>query len=399
MWNGCNENIWGYEDWDWKSRIGDRTWGLGYYTEILPEIVAELDPSRPYSPGSPYSFTEGVHPNDPAHGTTHLWEVWNRQDYDTYRDYRPRFVSEFGFQGPPTWATLTRAIHDEPRRPDSPAMLAHQKAEDGNGKLERGLAAHLPAPTTFEDWHWATSLNQARAISLGVDHFRSLGALCTGVVLWQLNDMWPVTSWAAIDGDGRRKPLWYAMRRSFADRLLSFQPRAGGRLVLAMVNDCDEAWSEQISVSRYGFDGTELASQETSVDVAPRSTVELELDAEVAVAGNAASEVLHARGVAESGFWFFAEDIVSALPEPDLAVKAEALVDGYRLTVTAGALVRDLSVLADKVAPDAVVDEMLVTLLPGQTAVFHIATAADVDPEAFADPAVLRSANQLRRAG
>lgn len=398
LWNGCNENIWGYEDWDWKEQIGDRTWGLGYYTEILPAILADLDPSRPYSPGSPYSFTEGVHPNDLAHGTTHLWEVWNRQDYDTYRDYRPRFVSEFGFQGPPTWATLTRAIHDEPRRPDSPAMLVHQKAEDGNGKLERGLAPHLPAPTTFEDWHWATSLNQARAISLGVDYFRSLGSLCSGTVLWQLNDMWPVTSWAAVDGDGRRKPLWYAMRRSFADRLLTFQPRAGG-LVLVVVNDCDEAWSGGITVTRHGFDGSARVTQVIPVDVAARSTAELPLGPDVAVPWDAASEVLHAQGAGESAFWFFAEDVASALPPADLAVKSEAVVGGYRLTVTATTLVRDLSVLADKAAPDAVVDEMLVTLLPGQTAVFHIATVADVDPEAFAEPMVLRSANQLRHAG
>ena len=79
-------------------------------------------------------------------------------------------------------------------------------------------------------------------------------------------------------------------------------------------------------------------------------------------------------------------------------MKSEAVVGGYRLTVPATRLVRDLSVLADKVAPDAEVDEMLVTLLPGQTAVFHIATVADVDPEAFAEPMVLRSANQLRHA-
>ncbi|GAA1988276.1 glycoside hydrolase family 2 protein [Catenulispora subtropica] len=395
LWNGCNENIWGYEDWDWKPLIGDRTWGWGYYTEILPAIVAELDPTRPYSAGSPYSFTPGVHPNDPAHGTMHIWEVWNREDYTTYRDYRPRFVSEFGFQGPPTWATLTRAIHDEPRRPDSPAMLVHQKAEDGNGKLERGLAPHLPRPRTFEDWHWATSLNQARAISLGIDHFRSLGALCSGTVLWQLNDMWPVTSWAAIDGDGRRKPLWYAMRRSFADRLLTFQPRAGG-LALVAVNDSDEAWTGGVMVTRRGFDGSVLDSAALSMNVAARSTVELPIPHDVAVAGEVRDELLVAEGGGEEAFWFYAEDVESRLPAADLAVKAEAVAGGYQVTVTAGAVVvRDLAVLADRVAPDAVVDDMLLTLLPGRTAVFTIATAAEVDPEAFASPLVLRSANQL----
>ena len=45
-----------------------------------------------------------------------------------------------------------------------------------------------------------------------------------------------MTSWAAVDGDGRRKPLWYALRRAYADRLLTVQPRDGGLAVVA-VND------------------------------------------------------------------------------------------------------------------------------------------------------------------
>ena len=122
-------------------------------------------------------------PNDPAHGTTHIWGVWNERDFTGYRDYVPRFAAEFGFQGPPTWATLTRAIHDRPLTPDAPGMLLHQKADDGNGKLARGLAKHLPAPQNFDDWQWATSLNQARAVAYGVEHFRSWAPVCTGTVL------------------------------------------------------------------------------------------------------------------------------------------------------------------------------------------------------------------------
>ena len=30
------------------------------------------------------------------------------------------------------------------------------------------LDAHLPPPRDFDDWHWLTQLNQARAIQLGV---------------------------------------------------------------------------------------------------------------------------------------------------------------------------------------------------------------------------------------
>ena len=271
LWNGGNENLWGHEDWGWKERLGDLSWGLGYYDDVLPGIVAELDPTRPYCPGSPWSPGAGHHPNDPAHGTTHLWEVWNRLGYEHYRDAVPRFVSEFGFQGPPAWATLTRAVHDDPLRADGPALLAHQKAEDGQAKLLRGLRGHLPEPTSFDDWHWATSLNQARAVALGVEHARSWSPVCSGAIVWQLNDCWPVVSWAAVDGDGRRKPLWYALRRSFADRLLTVQPRDGG-LALVAVNDTADPWTASARVTRRSFDGSVLADMTVPLDVPPRAS-------------------------------------------------------------------------------------------------------------------------------
>ena len=65
----------------------------------------------------------------------------------------------------------------------------------------------------IDDWHWLTSLNQARAVAFGIEHFRSLYPLNRGTVVWQLNDNWPVVSWAAVDSHGIRKPLWYALRR------------------------------------------------------------------------------------------------------------------------------------------------------------------------------------------
>ena len=103
LFNGGNENLWGHEDWNWQERINGRTWGARYAYELFPKIVAELDPTRPYSDNSPYSpgaNGKRIHPNDPDHGTHHQWEVWNRIDYRAYRSEIPRFCSEFGFQAP-----------------------------------------------------------------------------------------------------------------------------------------------------------------------------------------------------------------------------------------------------------------------------------------------------------
>lgn len=405
LWNGNNENLWGFEDWDWQPRLDGRSWGLGYYTGLLPRLVAELDPHRPYTPGSPFSpvpvagggGAPAPHPNDQRHGTVHLWDQWNRLDHATYRDTEPRFVAEFGWQGPPTWPTLRRSIDDDPLTPESPGMIVHQKAANGNDKLTDGLVPHLPLPDDVEDWHWAMSLNQAVAIRVAVEHFRSLGPRCTGSIVWQLNDCWPVTSWAAVGGDGRAKPLLYALRHAYADRLVTVQPRNGG-LVAVVVNDSSSAWDGELSLRRLTYDGDSLASSTVAVSVPPRSSAELTVPAAVAVAGDAAAELVAASVGDVRGLWFFADYRDSRLaPGPATRAVAEAAADddGYLVRVTAGTLVRDLALLADKVHPDAVADDMLVTLLPGEQVTFRVTAPPGLDPAAFTDPRVLRSANDL----
>jgi beta-mannosidase len=394
LWCGGNECLWGHEDWGWKEPLAGRTWGLGYYSGLLPSVLASLDPTRPYVPGSPFSPSGDAHPNDPAHATVHIWDVWNDRDYTAYLEYRPRFVAEFGFQGPPTWATLTRAVAPEHLDPWSPTMLVHQKAEDGNGKLERGLAPHLPAPTGIDDWHWATSLNQARAMRLGVEHFRSLAPHCRGVVVWQLNDCWPVISWAAVDGDGRRKPLWYGLRHAYADRLLTLLPD-GDDLVLGVVNDTDDALRGTVAVRRLTHDGEVLAHDEVEVDVAPRSAARHVVPSHVGAPGSAAREAVVADGLGLRAVRPCAEDVDSALDDVRLDVVADRTDDGWAVSVTSHGFVRDLALLVDRLDPDAVVDDMLVTLLPGETATFRVRSDRELSAAAFADPLVLRSANQL----
>ncbi|HZN74722.1 MAG TPA: glycoside hydrolase family 2 protein [Micromonosporaceae bacterium] len=380
MWTGNNENLWGYADWDWPPKLDGRTWGENYYHELLPRIVAELDPTRPYWPGSPYSGDRNRHPNDPNHGTMHIWDVWNTDDYLRYRDYTPRFVAEFGYQGPPAYATLRRALSDDPLASDSPGMRHHQKAIDGDAKLQRGLDAHLPAPRDFDDWHYLTQLNQARAVSVGVEHLRGLYPRCMGAVVWQLNDCWPVTSWAAVDGAGRRKPLWYALRRSYADRLLTIQPRDGG-LALVAVNDGPTQWTVEVAVTRLTISGEPRGKTSVELSLGPREATTVPLPADVSTPDDPTREVLLADANGQRAWWFFAEDKDVAYPPAEYEAIVEPTTDGgQRVTVTAHTILRDVVLYPDRLDPAAEVDDALVTLLPGESHTFVVHCGQPFDP-------------------
>lgn len=393
-WIGNNENLWGLADWGWPEATNGQTWGSAYYFDLLPSIVAELDAGRPYWPGSPYSGSRELHPNDPNHGSTHVWDVWNERDYQHYRDVLPRFVAEFGYQGPPAFATVRRSISDEPLTPASPGMVHHQKARDGAAKLERGLTAHLPEPRDFDDWHYLTQVNQARAVALGIEHFRSLTPRCMGAIVWQLNDCWPVTSWSAVDGDGRRKPLWYAVRAAFADRIVTVQPR-GGELVVVAVNDTDEPWQGQTDVVRMSFAGDPTAKIAMSTTVAPRSVQTLPIPADVAAASDPTREVLVSSLDGRRSLWFYAADRDLAYARPDYDVSVEAVAGGYLVTVNALTLMRDLVLQADRLDPAAEVDQALLTLLPGESATFTVSCPNLRDPMLLSSRPVLRCINDM----
>ena len=391
LWCGNNENIEGHQHWGWQDKLGALTWGAHFYYDLLPTITAELDPGRPYWPGTPYSGTPERDARDPTTGTIHIWTVWNAADYTHYADYNPRFVAEFGFQGPPTYATLRAAISDEPLTPDSPGVRHHQKAMDGNRKLLRGLGNHLAAPTTFDDWHYYTQLNQARAVAFGVRRFRALMPYCMGTIVWQLNDCWPVTSWAAVDGAGRRKPLWYELRRAYADRMITFQGDE-----IALVNDTDRTWIAPLTLTRRTVDGDVLAKDEPTITVAPRSVGRTQLPAVLATPRDRRAELLVAETGQDRVVRFFVEDPEVAFPRAAFTTTTSKTRDGWQVRVVADTLLRELAIFPDRLDPAATVDDQLVTVLPGESVTFTVTTTADINPVDLVTYPILRCVNETR---
>jgi beta-mannosidase len=397
LWNGNNENFMGWFEWGWQEELHGRPWGRSLYLDLLPGLVGQLDPERPYWPGSPYSGTMELAPEADEHGVRHIWDVWNTVDYRRYRDHVPRFVAEFGWQAPPTWPTLNRAISDRPLDHRSPGMLHHQKAADGQGKLERGLAPFFDEPAGTDEWLWATQLNQARAIRTGIEHFRSYRGICMGTVWWQFNDCWPVASWAVLDSDGGRKPGWYALRQAYRSRLLTIQPR-GGRLVVAAVNDGDTPWDDTVVVERLDFQGRVMAEERFPIR-AEREVSHHVLGSEVGRPDDPAGELIVARTADRRTFWFHDTDRELRLPEPRADLRVEPEGDSLRVTVEASTLLRDLAVFPDRIRPEASIDEQLVTLLPGESATFTVTGLSSGTPELLPHPPVLWTANHLRKSG
>ena len=193
------------------------------FDKLLPSRVAKLDPQRDYCPASPHSSL-GPRNNSSNHtsGDAHLWHVWHgRAPLEWFRTSYHRFCSEFGFQSFPEPKTVNTYTQPGDRNVASPIMEHHQRTHIGNTRIMHYMVEDFRMPSTFEDTLWLSQILQARAIQIGVEHWRRNMPRCMGALYWQLNDCWPVASWASIDYLGRWKALHYHTRHFFAPVLLS----------------------------------------------------------------------------------------------------------------------------------------------------------------------------------
>lgn len=189
---------------------------------ILPAIVKETAPQTYWWPASPSSGGNFDAPNDENRGDNHYWDVWHgEKPFTEYRKFFFRYASEFGFQSFPCLKSVEQFTLPDDRNIFSRVMERHQRNQAANGKILSYLSQTFRYPNSFDDLLYASQLMQAEAIRYGVEHWRRNRGRCMGAIVWQLNDIWPVASWASIDYYGRWKALHYAAKRFFAPVMIS----------------------------------------------------------------------------------------------------------------------------------------------------------------------------------
>jgi len=193
------------------------------FDRLLPKVVRQHDPQTDYWPCSPHSPRgDRNNHNNPDVGDAHLWAVWHgRQPFEWYRTAMHRFCSEFGFQSFPEPRTIEAFTEPADRNITSRVMELHQRSSDGNAKIMHYMLSWFRMPAGFEQTVWLSQLQQGLAIKYAVEHWRRHMPRCMGALYWQLNDCWPVASWASLDYFGRWKALHYLAKRFFAPMLIS----------------------------------------------------------------------------------------------------------------------------------------------------------------------------------
>jgi beta-mannosidase len=282
IWCGNNEVETGWYHWgdrqEFKESISpeirDRVWQdyLIMFADILKSAVTEYTDPVPYWPSSPSANFEEI-PDNQHNGDMHYWQVWHAQaPAEDYTKQFPRFMTEYGFQSFPEMRTI-RAFANKPEDFDirSTVMQAHQKNKGGNERILTYMLREYRQPKDFESFVYLSQVQQAEIIKIGAEHLRRQRPRTMGSLYWQLNDCWPVASWASIDYYGRWKALHYYARRFYDDVLVS-PFLHDDKVDVYVVSDKLQSLAGQIHTRLLDFSGNALLDQTKDIQIPAQSS-------------------------------------------------------------------------------------------------------------------------------
>jgi len=253
LWCGDNELV-GALTWFEESRNNRDRYLVAYdrLNRVIEQGVKRAFPQGIWWPSSPASgyldYGDAWHAD--GSGDMHYWSVWHEnKSFDDYRKVKPRFCSEFGFQSYTSLPVIESFAEAKDFNIASPVIELHQKNAGGNERIAGTMFRYFRFPKDFANFVYLSQIQQGLAIKTAVEYWRSLKPHCMGTLYWQLNDTWPVASWASLDYGGRWKAMHYMVKRFFQPVAIAAIPdEAGASLQFSMVNDTADSVGLELEV-------------------------------------------------------------------------------------------------------------------------------------------------------
>ncbi|MGC2291553.1 MAG: glycoside hydrolase family 2 protein [Candidatus Acidiferrales bacterium] len=281
LWCGNNEIETGWVHWDdrkiFKESVSpadrEKVWQdyVVLFHGILAGVVARYANPVPYWASSPSANFEAP-PDSQNNGDMHYWQVWHQlAPIEMYTQQFPRFMSEYGFQSFPEMRTIRTFAQPGDMDIHSVTMQDHQKNHGGNERILSYMLRWYPEPKDFPSFVYLSQVLQAEAIKVGAEHLRRQRPNTMGSLYWQLNDCWPVASWASIDYFGRWKALQYYARRFYDDVIVSLFAH-DGKVDVYVVSDKLQPLTGQVHTRLLDFSGKVLSDKTQDVQVPAQSS-------------------------------------------------------------------------------------------------------------------------------
>ena len=355
---GNNEISEGWNHWGWKKGVQEDllwSWYKQIFEKLIPAAVSKYDKSQlPYWPTSPlhgWGLSKSM-----QEGDSHNWAIWHgKQDLEIMNEKVPRFMVEYGMQGMPNIESIKKFTTKGDRCISSEVMKIHQKHHSGWQLIQSYLDRYYREAKCFESYIYTTQLLQAMAFQITIEAERRSKPYCMGTLYWQLNDCWPVTSWATVDYDLVWKAAQYRIKKYYEPVIVSIyenleqslevyiisddsEQRLGSLEIILMDVEGHEHWSKRVDVKLDGAQSSLVFSEKTAAiikKVLPREAYFLR----TTLHHRKAQDLEGIHTVFEH-FYYFSKPKDLKLREPSVTIEADGA--SKQLIIRTKNLVKDL---------------------------------------------------------
>jgi beta-mannosidase len=224
---------------------------------------------------------------------------------------------------------------------------------------------------------------QAEAIKVGAEHLRRQRPRTMGSLYWQLNDCWPVASWASIDYYGHWKALQYYARRFYDDLLVS-PWEEDGTVSVYVISDKLQPTAAELRVRVLDFQGKILLEKTQAITVPELSSkVYAAFSRQELLTGTDAQhafavfDLMQGGKIVSRNLHLFDRTRNLALPVPAIQAELSGSAGAYTLLLQSPMLARHVYVsFGDN---EVEVSDNYFDLLPGEAVTLQLKTKADPD--------------------
>lgn len=380
LWCGNNEVLSAWYQWGWKEQaediseeLAEKLWNTYFeiFSTILPGVVHEHDSTRFYWESSPQAAPNVPATTEALSGDLHYWGVWHgEEDFKSFNEVIPRFMSEYGFQSFPSFETVKRYTDPGDRDIGSEVMQSHQKHPRGNQLIRKYMSRHYRIPDDFEDFLYVSQLLQAEGIKTGMEAHRGNKPACMGSLFWQLNDCWPVASWSGIDYYGRWKALHYFAGKAY-DEVLVSPVSDNDNLKIYVVSDRLHDITAKLKLQLMEFDG-DIKKEETLQIHIPANSSDIYYQSLLndflrgVYRGNVVlhTEIIEDERILSSNKLYFLPVKYLSLRDPEIKAQVWSVDEGYEIQLSSDILSKNVFLSLNSV--EGFFTDNYFDLLPGE---------------------------------
>jgi beta-mannosidase len=326
------------------------------FYKIIPEAIEKYDyKSHDYWPSSPMGgYRAPMSMSKPESGDMHYYVAYVNKPFSNILESPSHFFSEHGFQSWPDKKVVYQFTNPEDRDKNSAVMRAHNKAMVGNSVLDKYIKMYYKVPKDFDSYIYVVQVLQDACMKLSLETHRRWMPYTMGSLYWQLNDVWPVASWASIDYQNNPKGLYYIVKRAFA-RTIVIPSNFKNDFAVNVVTDSREAFKAKMEMKIMDFNGKQLWSKSLPVNMSPNtSTVFFKSKTKELIANMDTTQIvfsvklLQGNKLLADNISYFSAPKDLKLPKPSISKVVTVSDKGYTITLSSDKLVKDLYLSTDE---------------------------------------------------